>query len=908
MRLRGITIVLHGAGVSAVLASAAISPEPAQAQAANVQMIAFDIPAGSLQAALIAFASQSRLQLIYAPESVAGRRVAAIRARLSARDALQRLIENTDLHIRQVDARVIVLDRKAQVADRSGTVIASSDDRFLGELPDAPRSDARPSAPDATRRSQTEEAGEPIVVTGTRIRGAVSPSPRTSTSRKSLEDAGITDMAGFARILPQNFTGGQNPGVAGGGDQGGQSNINNSATLNLRGLGADATLTLINGHRLAYDALNQGIDISAIPLAAIERVEVVADGASALYGSDAVGGVANILLRRDYEGGQVTARFGQSTDGGNAQQQYSAVTGARWSSGGWMIAGDYTHSSAIRASQRSYTRGLDGSQTLLSGQSQVSAIAAGHQLLTQNVTLELDAQYSSRRSTKATAFAVTSDAKTNGLINRPEVRSYAVTPLVRVKLPRDWEATFEATRSVSRTDISSRRFTGGVEAPSRLIYENRLTNLEANAEGALWHMPGGDARLALGGGYRRFGLDINVSQSSGGVRRTTRDASEQRESLFAYGELAVPIIGPANRTRFGYDLQLSAAVRYERYKGIDQVATPKFGIVYAPHRDLTLKASWGKSFKIPTLNQVNQVQEGSLLPASLFSPQPDPALPAGSTVLLVGGGNPDLRAERATTWSGTVEFTPAFAPGLQLTATYFHIDYRQRIASPVTSVLSALTNPAVSDFVTLNPSEALLLSLIEGLPQGLSNQSGQPYDPSRVAAIIDTSLRNTARENVQGLDLSAQYNVDTAAGGRLTFTATASYIDAERQLSVGQAVVDRSGVIFTPPHWRARGGVNWEQGPAQISAAINHSGGVLDDRFATSATIAPFTTLDLSARVRPSVNAGPLRNVELRLSALNLLNEKPDIIRTSDPAAIPFDSTNQSSTGRFLSIAVTKSW
>ncbi|NJC00036.1 outer membrane receptor for ferrienterochelin and colicin [Sphingomonas trueperi] len=82
---------------------------------------------------------------------------------------------------------------------------------------------------------------------------------------------------------------------------------------NLRGLGSDATLTLINGHRLPYDAVNQGVDISIIPLAALERIEVITDGASALYGSDAVGGVANLILRRDYDGLLTSARVGAST-------------------------------------------------------------------------------------------------------------------------------------------------------------------------------------------------------------------------------------------------------------------------------------------------------------------------------------------------------------------------------------------------------------------------------------------------------------------------------------------------------------------------------------------------------------------------------------------------------------------
>jgi hypothetical protein len=78
---------------------------PVHAETAASAVIAFDIPAGSLQAALVAFASQSRLQLIYPPEAVAGRNVVAMRASLPVRAALQRLIEDAGLRIRQVDAR-----------------------------------------------------------------------------------------------------------------------------------------------------------------------------------------------------------------------------------------------------------------------------------------------------------------------------------------------------------------------------------------------------------------------------------------------------------------------------------------------------------------------------------------------------------------------------------------------------------------------------------------------------------------------------------------------------------------------------------------------------------------------------------------------------------------------------------
>src|SRR3546814_14406823 len=126
------------------------------------------------------------------------------------------------------------------------------------------------------------------------------PAPPRSTRTDTLFPYTTLFRAAFARSLVQNYSGGQNPGIAASG-QGGSENVTSSSALNLRGLGADATLTLFNGHRVAYDAISQGVAITAIPLAAIDRVEVVTDGSSALYGSDAVGGVANEILLKNYD-------------------------------------------------------------------------------------------------------------------------------------------------------------------------------------------------------------------------------------------------------------------------------------------------------------------------------------------------------------------------------------------------------------------------------------------------------------------------------------------------------------------------------------------------------------------------------------------------------------------------------
>lgn len=840
---------------------------PASAQ---VSPLTFELPSQDLARTLRAIARQSGREILFADSAVRGRRAPAVRGSFTVDQAVRLAISGSGL----------------VVEDEAGALVVRA----------------------ASHASQEDPGETDITVTGTRIRGATGPSPVVVMTRRGLEEQGIPDMASVSRIIPQNFTGGQNPGVAGGGEQSGYNNINNSTTLNLRGLGSDATLTLINGHRLPYDAVNQGIDISIIPLAALERIEVIADGASALYGSDAVGGVANIILRRDYDGLRVSGRVGASTEGGNVQQQYSGVGGARWAGGGFMAAVDYSKATPIYADDRPYTRQLNPAQMLTTGSRQVSGVLTGHQNLASWLSFELDAQLADRRSRKTNAFSLTAPVTFYGQDNLPVLRSWAVTPSLRLRPGGGWEATLQMTHGESSTVANSRRYTNGNLLVGRSAYDNRLSNFEASAEGPLVHLPGGDMRLALGGGYRRFQLDFDVRTTSGGVTRVTRDAVERRESLFGYGELSVPLVGEGNRLPFVEALRLSAAARYESYKGIDAVTTPKLGLVYAPHRDVTLKYSWGRSFKIPTLQQVNQVREVVLFPGYFFAPQPTPPLAPGATVMLIGGGNPDLRAERATSSTLSVEFRPRFLEGFRIEASWYDIDYRGRIASPISDLLSALGNPAAADFVLFAPNASQLDAIIASAPMGLSNQSGQPYDPAQVAAVIDSSLHNTAREHIQGVDLAFDYAANLGANSRLTIAGSATYLDATRQSAANLPSERRSGVIFTPPKFRARGSASWETSAVQLSASLNYLDGTLDNRLPVAAHIGAFTTLDLSGSYRMGKGHGLLGDLELRLNVQNLLDERPDLIRVSDPTWVPFDSTNHSAIGRFVSFSVTKQW
>lgn len=842
------------------------------AAAQSPEHFSFNQPAESLSQALRDVAVRTGRNLIAPSDLIGERQAPPLTGILTAEEAVARLLAGTGIRFRLVEGTLIV---------ESGPLASNA------------------SAPDSNDR-----AGSAITVTGTRIRGAGSASPVTVTTRRVLERAGINDLADFTRILPQNYTGGQNRGIAGGGEQGGQQNLNDSAALNLRGLGPDATLTLLNGHRLSYDALGQGVDISAIPLGAIERIEVVADGASALYGSDAVAGVANVILRRDYDGLETTARIGGATAGGDFQQEYSLVGGRRWSSGGLMVALDHSRATPITAGQRDYASSVDRSLFLTDRIRQTSAVITAHQQIAPAVTLEIDGSATSRTSLSQNPFLPTADVRVSGIVAHNHVRSWAVTPTLRADLG-SWQASLSASAARSRTLLDASNFFNGTPTNFRLLYADGLKGAELTGEGPLFALPGGDARLAVGGGVRTISLHVNQARVGNGQRTVTTDFTERRSVEFAYGELSLPLVSPDLGITMVNRLTFSAALRYEHWNHIASVTTPKVGVIYQPIAGMTLRGTWGRSFKIPTLLQINEIPQGQLLPGFIFAPPPQPA---GSPVLLLNGSAANLKPERATTWSGSLELAPEVAPGLTLRATYFHVDYRDRIAAPLTSVLTALYNPLYSDLIAYNPTAAEVNAAIATLPGGLVNQTGAAFDPSAVGAIINSSIRNTERQRIHGVDLNADYQLDLEARGKLLLTGAASYLESSQQLAPNRPAVQLAGTVFNPPHWRGRAGAVWDGKRGGLSAFVNYIGRNKDRRFPTVETIGAFVSLDLNASLRTSASAGPLRNVELRLSALNVLNQKPHFIRNAAPEAAPYDSTNESPVGRFLGASVRKTW
>ena len=167
-------------------------------------------------------------------------------------------------------------------------------------------------AEEQTEAAEADGPVETVVVTGSRVARQPSELSRNVIvlDEQAIRATGEFTLPRVLQQLPQNT----NPTNATYGSQlNGVNNKTGAATVNLRGLGSESTLILVDGRRVGYSGILGGVtDISTIPLSMVERIEVLLDGASAVYGSDAVGGVVNIITRKsegDMEG-SVSTRFG----------------------------------------------------------------------------------------------------------------------------------------------------------------------------------------------------------------------------------------------------------------------------------------------------------------------------------------------------------------------------------------------------------------------------------------------------------------------------------------------------------------------------------------------------------------------------------------------------------------------
>ena len=227
------------------------------------------------------------------------------------------------------------------------------------------------NAPDSAKPAAEEAAAETmIVVTGSRIKQDPTKSalPLEIITNVDIERNGIANPEALNMFLTANGSGADN--LASNSDvvTGAQRGTNGLAAANLRGQGSAATLILLNGRRVAAHGLSGGaVDVNQIPFAAIDRVEILKDGASAIYGTDAIGGVINYVTKKNFQGASLAGSVDVTEQGGGNIYRLSGVMGyGDLDEDGINIMGavSYSWNHMLRGSQRDFVNGNQSSRGL----------------------------------------------------------------------------------------------------------------------------------------------------------------------------------------------------------------------------------------------------------------------------------------------------------------------------------------------------------------------------------------------------------------------------------------------------------------------------------------------------------------------------------------------------------------
>lgn len=286
------------------------------AEPASAKKIAFDVPAQPLTNALVMFAGQAAIEsLLYNPQDLQAVDSVALIGNYTLKAALELLLQNSSLVYRQLDSGVIVINRALKKSAKSP--------RFKR----ARRQLRKPE----TELDHDKPLLEEVVTIGTRVKGRTvteTAVPVDILSGDMVQLIGATELGERLQTLAPSFNFSRTT-VSDGTD------FVRPATL--RGLSPDQMLVLINGKRRHNQAQiniqqvvgrgSSGTDINAIPLSAVERVEVLRDGAAAQYGSDAIAGVINIVLKSQTEQTDVLAKYGQTQEGDGETTDLSVNTG-----------------------------------------------------------------------------------------------------------------------------------------------------------------------------------------------------------------------------------------------------------------------------------------------------------------------------------------------------------------------------------------------------------------------------------------------------------------------------------------------------------------------------------------------------------------------------------------------------
>ncbi len=955
----------------------------------------FNLPARPLPQAVLEFYRQSGVRAIYAATpQVLKLRTHAVHGLLTSSAALGRMLRGTGLTF-TFDSQQSVIIRPAPptvAARRRGARVVRAGSRRMDPGTD-----------------RTDALLRPVDVTGSLIRGVRSATAAIiNVGRAQMEQADYPSVEDALYALPLISLNGPRE------DLSIDSNVEDGAGINLRGLGVGATLVLMDGHRQPLGGLTGGfVDVSTIPWIAVKRIEVLPDGASALYGADAVAGVVNIMMRNGFDGAETRVRYG-SAIGGRGESMFGQLFGTRWRGGHGMIAYEYTDATPLAASARTYAASADKTPFgganyesyysdpgnildpltlepvygIPSGQNGTALAPADlstrinlqnpfvdYQIFPERVANEVYGSASQRVSARMRLFVQVRYAQrdidqgampNDAVLQVPASNPYFVNPYpsvpytlvaysflddlgptrfaalsrvydgtigVTAQLDRGWQLT--ASESDGKQYLLADEY--GVASPARLAaaladanpatafnafgsgsdnspatlaaisqdYRRHSTStLETSdlvANGPLLRLPAGEAKLAVGLEWRADALALEVPQlsSSSGTLVSERYG---RQVFSAYSQLHVPLLAASRGSEDSPPrLALDLAGRYDHYSDFGGTFDPMARLEWIASNWLRLRASWGRSYRAPTLDDLYDTSQN----VSGLTVVPDPLSSTGrSLVLAEQGSNPNLANETARTWTAGFDLTPW--SGAQLSLTFYGIDYRNRIEQPAAGAPFAVLQDGNEWAAVINraPTPAEIDAICE------SRQFVGPVATclaSHPVAIVDLRLANLSSTRTSGFDIAARERFVNPWGHFHFGLRGTDVLRFDQALTPTSPSVSILNTVGNPLSLRLRGTAGWRAhgrdapGPA-IDLAVNYTGSYRNPASTLVPVVRAWTTFDVfaSERLRP----GRFGQTTLRLNAVNVFNQSPPFVDSE----FGYDIGNVQALGRVLSVQLTQRW
>ena len=640
------------------------------------------------------------------------------------------------------------------------------------------------------------------------------------------------------------------------------------------------------------------VDVSTIPLAAIDRVEILTDGASAVYGSDAVAGVVNFILRKDYQGQEVWANYAPTFDGSRQQETMGLSAGRNWGSGNAVATLQYQKQDNLSATERSYTNESSLPTDLLPKTEQYSGILNLNQDLGAGFDLSSDLLFSHKTVRAALTYAPTGNDFSQQ--NSDTINSGALSIDVGYKVTDHWrvDASTSYSRETTAWDIVYNINRGCPDGTCQYHDAYSVWSGDLDATGVLYHLPGGDVKLAFGGAYRNESVGVNI------VPPTLRSRPYDRHVFAEYAELEVPLVSGANALPLVQELVASAAIRHDDYSDFGSTTNPRYGIAWKPIQEIRIRGAYSTSFRAPT---AFEALENSSNPTYVF--QLNFPSPAGSNVpvFFQPSGGPPPGPERSRNITAGLDFEPVKDKGLKVSADYFDIRYSDRIVTPniPQNVLSQLSSyaPLVTTFSSSAAAQAYVNQITSA--GGIYLNASSFPDVTGVQYLLKDYELNAAIVKISGFDLALSDRLHAGANEfRLALSATyLSHI--ETSYSSSSVPTDLVNTYANPLHWRARSQLTWLRGEWSATGAVNYSGHYEDTTVVPFGSIASWTTVDAQLAYAPA----SIKGLTVSLSAINIFNRDPPyVVGTDQLDEIHYDVGNGNPLGRQVVLGARFAW